>query len=332
MSLLVSLFDMDTGSSKLDAPLDLIPGILRRAGLRPSGSIVQAPDDTANLIFFVDGEITIRIGRGADGECFPKSAQILERVGGQLRAPRVLSTDFSREFCPANVMVCEVLSGETLCSSWRHLTPWRRQQIFGGVVAELQKLHQFEPRLFSLCGVCEPWPQLFGDQLRQLFAKAAQRESVVPLETLERQIETAWPVMDSSRAAVVHNDVHWNNILVEEGEFSGLLDFDDAIIGLPEIDLMSLLHSAAGAQEPQLPCVFSRPELLRRTAAMVREIWPEMFARPGFAQRYAILCAREILLILTEDVPWMSPDEAGEEARIMYEACFVSPGLRAWIS
>lgn len=322
---------MDAGSINLD-PLDLIPDILHRAGLRPAGSIVQAPDDTANLIFFVDDQIAIRIGRGPDGECFPKSAQILERVAGQLRAPRVLYTDFSREFCPANIMVCQALPGDTLCSSWRHLTRWQRQQVFGGVVAQLQKLHQFDPHLFPLCGPCEPWPQLLGDQLRQLFTQAAQRPCAVPLEMLERQVEAAWPATDSSRPVVVHDDVHWNNILVEQGEFSGLLDFDDAMISLPEIDLMSLLHFAAGAEEPQLLAPFSRPELLVRTAAMVREIWPQIFARPLFAQRYAILCAREILLILTEDVPWMNREEADQEARIMYEACFVSPGLRTWIS
>ena len=272
-SLPANLLDMNAGSANPN-PLDLIPEILRRAGLRPARSIVQAPDNTANLIFFVDDLITIRIGRGPDGECFPRSAQILERVAGQLLAPRVLYTDFSRAFCPANIMVCDVLPGQTLCSSWRHLTPWQRQRVFGGVVAELQKLHQVDPRLVPLCGACEPWPQLLGNQVRQLFTRAAQREQAVPLDTLERQVEAAWPAADSSRPAVVHNDVHWNNILVDQGRFSGLLDFDDATIGLPEIDLMSLLHFAAGAEEPHLLSPFSRPDLLHRAAIMVREIWP----------------------------------------------------------
>jgi aminoglycoside phosphotransferase (APT) family kinase protein len=286
----------------------------------------------ANHVYCLDERYVVRLGTGPDGRCFGQSSAVLSAVAGRMAAPRLLHADLSRRRYPFNVMVCSYLPGESLFSLWDRLDPTGRMGIVSRVGPELDVLHSVAPDSVPCFVGALPWPQVARSSLDSAFAAAAGRGDGIPLSRLRDYVDLNWPAMESAPPAVIlHNDVHWSNIIACDGRYAGLIDFDDTELGPPEIDAWGLAHFLAYSDRPGDLTPMSRPDAMRAAFALARRFWPGPLGSPGALARYTIYQIGVILGCLTNVMPWHTVEESAQEAKLIYHSLFEGPGAAYWL-
>ena len=125
-------------------------------------------------------------------------------------------------------------------------------------------------------------------------------------------------------AKLVHLDAHLENVLVQDGEVTGLVDFDDAEIAPPEVDVWWLLYS-----------VVEDGEVTAEDAiGWLRDRFPAVFQAPGMPERLVLNEVVELLWGLTqaEAASRITPEEAREESELTYHRLFESDFYGPWFS
>jgi aminoglycoside/choline kinase family phosphotransferase len=205
---------------------------------------------------------------------FLRAARWLDENG--MRAPRILAEDAAR-----GLVLLEDF-GEVRMREYLDQWPADEDQVYAAAVDALVKLHRLPPGPFTSYGLSEYMRET------RLFV-----EWYCPAQGLEvdaAAYDAAWQevlaqLLPRQRPGVtVLRDYHAENLMLLGGlDRQGLLDFQDALVGHPAYDLVSLLQDARRDVSESLEA-----EMLDRYARQVRS-GPEFFddyARLG-AQRNA---------------------------------------------
>jgi hygromycin-B 7''-O-kinase len=114
-------------------------------------------------------------------------------------------------------------------------------------------------------------------------------------------------VLDEDPDTMVHGDLHLENVLTGTGgQLTGLVDFEWASAGSPDLDLDILLHSFA---DPSLHVEGGPSGKLERrdfdeVVGWLRGAYPELFAHPRLAQRlWLYRLAYEVRSLLRQPPP-----------------------------
>lgn len=189
-----------------------------------------------------------------------------------LRAPRIFAEDAAEGW----VLLEDF--GDWRLREWLDAHPEDESRLYEGAVDTLVALHRLEPAPFA------PYDLAEYQREAGLFV-----EWYCPAKGLEVDVRgwrAAWdvalaPVLTRQRPGVtVLRDYHAENIMLPPDGTQGLIDFQDALVGHPAYDLVSLLQDA---RRDVMPLV-ERAMLDRYVAA----------ARPGaeFEADYAVLGAQ----------------------------------------
>jgi aminoglycoside/choline kinase family phosphotransferase len=178
-----------------------------------------------------------------DPEPFLRAARWLD--GNGLRAPQILADDAALGF----VLLEDF--GDVRVREYLEAWPDDEAAVYRGAVDTLVQLHRLPPGPFTGYGLAEyaRETRLFVDwycPARGLYVDA-------------RSWTTAWeqvlsPLLARQRPGVtVLRDYHAENIMLLEGlDAQGLLDFQDALVGHPAYDLVSLLQDARRDVAPEI--------------------------------------------------------------------------------
>ena len=165
-------------------------------------------------------------------------------VNNGLRAPKILAEDVA-----AGWVLLEDFGDDRL-REWLDVNPGDEGRLYEGAVDALLALHKLPPGPFAQYDLTE-YQRETG-----LFV-----EWFCPAKGLEvdvRDWRAAWDVvlapvlMRQRRGVVVLKDYHAENIMLPPDGSQGLIDFQDALIGHPAYDLVSLLQDARRDVSPML--------------------------------------------------------------------------------
>lgn len=253
-----------------------IHAFLTTAG-RGNSAIVPLPGDASFRRYF-------RIGGGGarsamlmhapppheDPRPFLKVARWLKDNG--LRAPGIEADD------PTGGWVLTEDFGDWRLREWLDANPGDEARLYSGAVDALVALHKIPPGPFAPYDLAEY--QREAGLFTEWFCPAKG------LEVDERGWRSAWDVVLAPMLArqtpgvTVLKDYHSENIMLPPDGSQGLIDFQDAMLGHPAYDLVSLLQDARRDVSP----LVERAMIDRYLAA----------AQPGadFASDYAVLGAQ----------------------------------------
>lgn len=197
-------------------------------------------------------------------------AQWLKSSG--LRAPRILGED------AASGWVLLEDFGDWRLREWLDAHPQDEARLYKGAIDALLALHRCTPGPFAAYDLTEY--QREAGLFVEWFCPARGLEVDIPgwRSTWD---EVLAPVLArQTPGVVVLKDYHAENIMLPPDGTQGLIDFQDALVGHPAYDLVSLLQDARRDVDPAL----ERAMLDRYTVA----------ARPGgdFEADYAVLGAQ----------------------------------------
>lgn len=171
-----------------------------------------------------------------DARPFVDIARHLEGLG--FAAPRVLALDLN-----AGLVLLEDFGDDRMREAL-DIDPGRERDLYGRAVALLAALHRTAPASIPEYSRAELWRE--ASLLVDWYCPA------VDLEVDREGYRTVWHQAFERIAAAppvtVLRDYHAENIMLREGEgghrYLGLLDFQDALVGHPAYDLVSLLQDA----------------------------------------------------------------------------------------
>jgi aminoglycoside phosphotransferase (APT) family kinase protein len=196
-------------------------------GLTPTRIEPVAEQGWASEAFELDGELIVRFPRNDEiAECMQREMRLLPVLAQHLsfRVPVPIHTA-ERWFVYEKVPGRAFASGDDL----------------DGVRAMIDELHTFPAEVARDLLQRPTWTELFARQWEQFSERALPH---LPPDLVDEV--TARYVLPASPEVFVHNDLGCEHLLVDDrGAPVGIIDFEDAIVGDPEVDLVPV-HAALG--------------------------------------------------------------------------------------
>lgn len=287
--------------------------VLEAAGVAWPCPVQRVPEGIGNQVFFAGEELVVRVGTGTDGAKFPAAIAVLRAAAGIVRVPEVVYVDTSCALVPYPVMVLRRLPGTPLSRTWPKLDPEQRISALEYVLAELDRLHRVSDDRVPDSVRTVPWWARREAFIRREIRR--QRDcSGFPadwLRRMERYLDDNYDALrDAPLVGILHGDPGWGNVLFDGAELTGMIDFDETRYGPAEEDSWHVLFEA-GIEAEQWTSV----ERLGRLPA------PHL-SPPGVLERYVIRETENILLLLTGELSWKTPEEAREDAYETYRDAF----------
>ncbi|MEV6285704.1 phosphotransferase [Kribbella sp. NPDC051770] len=194
--------------------------------------------------------------------------------------------------------VTERIPGRTLHETWPTADTPTRQSIIKSLAAALRALHRIPappnlrpPWLINaLAG--HPWPAfhppVVSATLQNLEA-AQQHEDHDPqlLKDVAIWIQDRLPLFATDEQVLVHGDLHGSNIMVDQGQVTGLIDFAEAVAQPADVELDTLLRWCANARDyPPTPDRQGLDEsTLTEVPTWLHNAYPELFDRDNLRER-----------------------------------------------
>jgi aminoglycoside phosphotransferase (APT) family kinase protein len=237
---------------------DQIRAIWRRHGLGRPQRIAPTSSGVRNECYVVDEAYVLRLNT-LDPQ-FPKfrSESVAYRLlqGSGLPVPAVVALDESRQVVPYDYIVVTRLPGVDLARSWTELTPAQVERLTWEAGRCLARLHQLTFEGFGKLRDLGQWPfatwfDEFADYAGRYLRPAWEHGLVddATLRRLERALDRTQGLLGQVRQGVlVHCDYHYENVLQDGGQLTGLLDFEWALSGDPSYDFV-----AAPSRERMIP-------------------------------------------------------------------------------
>ena len=160
--------------------------------------------------------------------------------------PRIVAYDFSRRLIDRDWLIMDRLTGEPLLQVSRRLSPAQAETILTDLGRHVAALHEITGRLFGYRGRHAPmqpqhswaaafqimWQKLLDDCVATGLYSHKIRQVAIDLFDKYRTVfaERFTPVL-------CHMDLWAENILVDDGKLTGLIDLDRACWAEPGIDL-----------------------------------------------------------------------------------------------
>lgn len=225
----------------------ILHALMKKNGLPCPKSISYFREGSVNPIALINGEWVVKVNmRDPDLPKSGREAFCLARAGQQgLPVPKLIALDTSQEILPYSYMMMSRLSGQTLHSIWPGLPASQQQFLIDEAAQLLNQMHEIQfPAFGNVPGtgtVYAQWPDYVSATLESHIWKA-QTCCVMDDKTADQiRVRAAdlLPVLEiGGFPALVHADFHLGNLLSDGHRITGIIDFEWAIAGDPEWDLI----------------------------------------------------------------------------------------------
>lgn len=278
-----------------------IRNLLESAGFT-SIDLEQAPG-FANAVWLTPDAV-IRVNNGRFRNAFQHEAIVLDQLKSTIPVPEVLAVgvqDDGGEF-----IILRRLPGRNLEDAWPSLTAMEQDDVCRQLGRHVRTLHA----LPEASWMRNPWVELALDQ-RQLrnayhapptvidwMIEAAQqtRPDLTPvLNLVGAMVRNGLSLFQQTDSVFIQADLHFRNVMVMDGQVTGLIDFEGARLAPRDTELDMLVRwlldsrKNAGSQFDQVVPIF-------------REIYPDLFAGNDLIRRLEIF---ELLWQLVQLRHWI---------------------------
>jgi serine/threonine protein kinase len=244
-----------------------------------------------NAVLLVDDQHVLRIGAREDaGQRLEREAILLQNLAGRLPVAKVLSFGEEQGFF---YQVQQFMPGQKLYAIWKNLTADEQDAIAAQLAASLKALHSAS---FPDFGEGRPGSQPYttwGDYLTAQFQNTVDEIRHLNIQMVPGFIETAVDyfeehkhVLQDGVPTLVHSDMNFTNILVENGKLSAILDFEFALQAPADYELQAIeafcLYPNDWAEEGnEVFCTADFANLI----PLLRKHYPELFTIRDLRER-----------------------------------------------
>ena len=212
-------------------------------------------------IFFINQEILLRVSE----EPMTQEQEKFRRVAMLNFVPRILHMGvFEREGGPIYYTLLTMLAGDDFVNVYPRLTEAQQKHLgieiagFMDALQEINGIHYdiglYIPILPNFSGTWREGHQAYWEILKQGFKKLhLQPDSIEVFERAFQHLQANIAALEFQRGPkLLHNDLHPKNMILDQGKFSGVIDWECSQFGEADFELCHLIHWCLYPPEPTI--------------------------------------------------------------------------------
>ena len=244
-------------------------------------------------VFSVGEEHVVKLFSREQSTYFEIEKSTLARLGGRLpvATPRVVAAGERGSW---SYIVMTRLPGRSLAEAWSAIDGPGRLRLMGEVGATLAELHATP--IDETAPMAVDWPRFMAAQRAGCRDRQIARGLGAPwVDGMDDFLER-WTPRDSGPRALIHTEVMREHLLVERRDgvwrASGLVDFEDAVVGAPEYEWVAagtfLTGGDSGLLQALLDAYGAGPDDERPLRLMAYTLLHRYSNLPGYLQRFPV--------------------------------------------
>lgn len=195
-------------------------------------------ESTNNQVFSYGGFIGKISGNPKNLKTEYETLQQLENKGKFPRAFYYGKTDDNQY-----IILMEKLPGTWLQYSWNKLSDNQKKNIINEIILNLRIIHSLSWTQKSYYNYLKiEWKKLFE------ICKKNPHLSEAVLIQIYSNFQKNLQSFESTKECIIHNDLWYKNILLEDGKLSGIIDFEMVVSAPKQVELFKLFHHRYSAQ------------------------------------------------------------------------------------
>ena len=191
-----------------------------------------------NSIFDVNDTFIIKVCDNIEKEkLFDTEANFYNSNKDDNNIPTLYKFDKSKSVIPYVYEIIEKVNGKTVYYHWYKMNEQEREKLIQKIVKILQKVHL---KNYPEYNWSENIKNKILDSFNQTTDMFSEEEKDIILKSLDKYDE----ILSNNKFSLIHNDLHFDNILIDNNKNIKLIDFNDSIIAPFDYDLRLLYMSA----------------------------------------------------------------------------------------
>ena len=190
-----------------------------------------------NSIFDVNDTFIIKVCDNIEKEkLFDTEANFYNSNKDNNNIPTLYKFDKSKSVIPYVYEIIEKVNGKTVYYHWYKMNEQEREKLIQKIVKILQKVHL---KNYPEYNWSENIKNKILDSFNQTTDMFSEKEKAIILKSLDKYDE----ILSDNKFCLIHNDLHFDNILIDNNKNIKLIDFNDSIITPFDYDLRLLYMS-----------------------------------------------------------------------------------------
>ena len=190
-----------------------------------------------NSIFDVNDTFIIKVCDNIEKEKLFDTEANFYNSNKDNNIPLLYKFDKSKSVIPYVYEIIEKVNGKTVYYHWYKMNEQEREMLIQKIVQVLQKIHHKTYPKYN-------WRDYIKDKIISSFNQTldmfSKEEQSLILKSLDKYDE----ILSDNKFCLIHNDLHFDNILIDNNKNIKLIDFNDSIIAPFDYDLRLLYMSA----------------------------------------------------------------------------------------
>lgn len=247
-----------------------------------------------NSIFNVDNKYVIKICSDINKEdLFDVEANYYQEHDNSKIIPKLYKYDKSKMVVPFVYEIIECVNGKSVYYYWYKMTEEQRELFIKKLMDLIKDIHKIK---------CEPydWSKYIKEEVVEYLNQSKDLLSEDEYSLVMSSLNYYDLVLKSNYFTLVHNDLHFDNILISDDNTIKLIDFNDAMVAPIDFDLR-LLYMCVGvpwkwANTEMDP--YQVPEDYVHLFEYVKKYYPELNDIPYLDERMIIYTVLDYITLL----------------------------------
>lgn len=226
----------------MESDLNLINQIGLRNGIIAPFDVLRFEGGQVNRVYQIGEDYVLKIENNLD-VTEHQSEIIALAVSAGAKVPKILDAG---ELDGSRFLLMEKVNGRKLSEDWMNFSEVQKENLMAQIAEQLRIFHSINFDAYAL-----PRPRQFDSweaaidsytHFDDVDKTELDAQTLANFESLERFYKEHKSILrDSSEPVLVHNDLHFDNILHQDGVLTGIIDFDFARQAPRDYELWHLL-------------------------------------------------------------------------------------------
>ncbi len=186
-----------------------------------------------NTVFKVDDKYIIKVCGRDDDNQFKVEADFYHENDSNEEVPKLYKYDDSKTVIPYVYEIMEKVEGESLYYYWYKMNEAERENIIKRIVEVMKSIHKKDYEGYD-------WVEKVKGEVQECFNECIDMFNDEEQDVIKYSIKLYAPILSENRFSFIHNDLHFDNILIDSDKEIKLIDFNDAMVAPFDYDFRIL--------------------------------------------------------------------------------------------
>lgn len=215
--------------------------------LYPQAKIKLISEGDHSKAYKINNDYVLKVAKNDEGsKGLVKECKILKAIKGKttVAVPKVVKTgSITIKNKECGYSICSLVEGKKLSpEQFKKLSKPQREQIAKDIALFLTELHAIETNIPYKINRLQELDEQLEFIKQHYFERFDKRKKNQIIKFYEKEKE--FTKQTTNRICLIHNDFSSSNILFDDNNFAGVIDFGDAGIGDEDNDFLCLLENS----------------------------------------------------------------------------------------